>query len=77
MKSSLIFIVEDDAWYADLLEYNLKMNPDYTIEKFTNAEDCLQNLYKQPMAITLDYRCRGIPAEKRWQGLTRLIRPFL
>ncbi len=59
MKSSLIFIVEDDAWYADLLEYNLKMNPDYTIEKFTNAEDCLQNLYKQPMAITLDYSLPG------------------
>jgi DNA-binding NtrC family response regulator len=59
MSTSLIFIVEDDAWYADLLEYNLKMNPDYQVEKFSNAEDCFQNLYKRPMAITLDYSLPG------------------
>lgn len=59
MSTSLIFIVDDDAWYADLLEYNLKMNPDYVIEKFVSAEDCLKNLYKQPMAITLDYSLPG------------------
>ncbi len=59
MGPLLIFIVEDDAWYADLLEYNLKMNPDYEVEKFSNAEDCLLNLYKRPMAITLDYSLPG------------------
>lgn len=55
----MIFIVEDDAWYADLLEYNLKLNPDYEVEKFSNAEDCLKNLYKQPLAVTLDYSLPG------------------
>jgi len=59
MNKSLIFIVEDDAWYADLLEYNLKLNPDYEVEKFSNAEDCLKNLYKQPLAVTLDYSLPG------------------
>lgn len=60
MSTSLIFIVEDDAWYADLLEFNLKMNPDYEVEKFPNAEDCLKNLHKRPMAITLDYSLPGL-----------------
>jgi two-component system, NtrC family, response regulator AtoC len=59
MSKSLIFIVEDDSWYADLLEYNLKLNSEYEVEKFLNAEDCLQNLYKLPMAITLDYSLPG------------------
>lgn len=59
MSKSLIFIVEDDSWYADLLEYNLKLNSEYEVEKFINAEDCLQNLYKRPMAITLDYSLPG------------------
>jgi two-component system, NtrC family, response regulator AtoC len=59
MNTSLIFIVEDDSWYADLLEYNLKLNPDYIVEKFSNAEDCFKNLYKLPMAITLDYSLPG------------------
>ena len=59
MSTSLIFVVEDDSWYADLLEYNLKLNPDYVVEKFTNAEDCIKNLYKLPIAITLDYSLPG------------------
>jgi len=59
MNSSLVFIVEDDTWYADLLEYNLKLNSDLIVEKYTNAEDCFKNLYKQPMAITLDYSLPG------------------
>ncbi|MEI6059867.1 MAG: sigma-54 dependent transcriptional regulator [Bacteroidota bacterium] len=60
MNTSLIFVVEDDVWYAELLEYNLKMNPDYRVEMFSNAEECLQNLYKRPMAITLDYSLPGL-----------------
>ena len=59
MSTSLIFVVEDDSWYADLLEYNLKLNPDYVVEKFTNAEDCIKNLYKLPIAITLDFSLPG------------------
>jgi DNA-binding NtrC family response regulator len=64
MNTSQIFIVDDDAWYADLLEYNIKMNPDYEVEKFSNAEDCLLNLYKQPMAITLDYSMPGLSGQE-------------
>jgi len=60
MSTSLIFIVEDDSWYSDLLEYNLTMNPDYLVEKFSNAEECIKNLYKRPMAITLDYSLPGL-----------------
>ena len=59
MNSSLVFIVEDDTWYADLLEYNLKLNSDLIVEKFTHAEDCFKNLYTKPMAITLDYSLPG------------------
>jgi two-component system, NtrC family, response regulator AtoC len=59
MSTKLIFIVEDDSWYADLLEYNLKLNPDYEIAKYPNAEECLKNLYLEPMAITLDFSLPG------------------
>ncbi|HNW53238.1 MAG TPA: sigma-54 dependent transcriptional regulator [Bacteroidales bacterium] len=59
MSAALIFVVEDDTWYADLLEYNLKLNPDYEVEKFSTAEDCFKNLYKMPMAITLDFSLPG------------------
>ncbi|GGE99827.1 sigma-54-dependent transcriptional regulator [Hymenobacter cavernae] len=58
MTSSLpitIFIVEDNLWYGELLEYKLAQNPDYTVRRFTTAKDCLANLGEQPDLITLDY----------------------
>jgi len=55
MKPFRIFVVEDDSWYGSLLEYHLSLNPDYEVEKFTTGKDCLNNLYKNPSVITLDY----------------------
>jgi len=55
MESFRIFIVEDDIWYADILEYHLKLNPDYEVDKFGTGKECLNHLYMKPAAITLDY----------------------
>ena len=51
-----IFVVEDDEWYRELLVYNLELNPDYLVEKFETAEDCLAALHRAPDVITLDFR---------------------
>jgi two-component system, NtrC family, response regulator AtoC len=59
-KPFRIFVVEDDEWYNRLLVHNLSLNPDYDIESFTTGKDCLNNLYKAPDAITLDYRLPDI-----------------
>lgn len=50
-----IFIVEDNAWYGELLEYKLAQNPDYTLRRFTTAQACLEHLHEKPDIITLDY----------------------
>ena len=50
-----IFIVEDDLFYAGILEYHLSLNPDYEIEIFTSGKDCIASLYKKPDVITLDF----------------------
>lgn len=55
MNSFRIFIVEDDQWYADLLQKHLSLNPDYVVEKFPTAKECLNNLYKSPSVITIDF----------------------
>ncbi|NNE55903.1 MAG: sigma-54-dependent Fis family transcriptional regulator [Flavobacteriales bacterium] len=54
-KPFKIFIVEDDAWYSEVLEYILKLNPEYEVIKFSNGKECLDNLHTQPDLITLDY----------------------
>ena len=55
-NSFKIFVVEDNEWYNKLLIHNISLNPDYQVEGFLNAKDCLDNLHKQPDVITLDYR---------------------
>ena len=50
-----IFILEDDLWYAELLEHYLAMNPDYIIEKFTTANECIKMLYQKPNVLCVDY----------------------
>lgn len=72
MSNSLIFVVEDDAWYADLLEYNIKLNPEYDVEKFSNAESCLANLYKRPLAITLDYSLPGLTGQEALAKINKM-----
>lgn len=55
MDSFKIFIVEDDPWYGEILEYHLSLNPDYEIYRFVCGKDCLANLPKRPQLLTLDY----------------------
>ncbi|MEZ0486669.1 sigma-54-dependent transcriptional regulator [Fibrella aquatica] len=51
-----IFIVEDDPWYGEVLTYQLSLNPDYELHRFTNGKDCLHKLTScTPDLITIDY----------------------
>ena len=50
-----IFVVEDDPFYANLIEFVLEMNPDNQIYKFTTGQAALEELHVSPDVITIDY----------------------
>ncbi len=50
-----IFIVEDDDWYAEILEYHLKLNPDHEVLRMATANECLKQVYLQPAVVCVDY----------------------
>ena len=51
-----IFIVEDDEWYGDILDYQFSLDFDMKTERFLNGRDCLKALkVKTPSLITIDY----------------------
>lgn len=56
MQNLKIFVVEDDEWYNKLLVHTLSLNPDFEVVSFTNAKECLKNLYQKPDIVTIDYR---------------------
>lgn len=55
MDTYNIFIVEDDPWYGEILEYHLGLNPDYHITRLLSGEECLTHLRQSPDLITIDY----------------------
>ncbi len=55
MQPFTIFIVEDDPFYGEMLKYHVSLNPDYVVEKFETGKEFLNNLYKNPSVVSLDY----------------------
>lgn len=60
MESFKIFIVEDDVIFARIIAHHLSLNPDYEVEIFSHGKQCLNNLYKNPSVILLDYNMPGL-----------------
>ena len=72
MESYKIFIVEDDPWYGEILEYHLSLNPDYNITRFTSGKDCLANLHKKPDLITLDFSLPDYTGDKLYEKIKEI-----
>ena len=51
----LIFIVDDDDMYSEMLFTHLSIDPRNTIMKYSTGEDCLKNIYNDPDIVILDY----------------------
>ncbi|MFN3916613.1 MAG: sigma-54-dependent transcriptional regulator [Flavobacteriales bacterium] len=56
MVKKIIFIAEDDEWYAKLLNHTLSLNPDYEIFTYTSGTELLNNIHLNPVLITVDYK---------------------
>jgi len=55
MSAFKVFVVEDDPFYGEMLKYHISLNPDYIVEKYETGKEVLNNLYKNPSVISLDY----------------------
>lgn len=59
-----VFIVEDDEFYGEVLDYHLSLNPDISVTKFVKGKDFLKSLDQNPGAVTLDYSLPDISGEE-------------
>lgn len=72
MSAYNIFMVEDDKWYGELLQYHMSLNPDYKITRFETAKDCLNKLYLQPDLITIDISLPDMQGDKLYQKIREI-----
>lgn len=59
-----IFIIEDDPWYGQILNHHLKLNPDYDITLYTTAKEALNDLFKKPDLICMDFGLPDLSGDK-------------
>ncbi|MDN3642958.1 sigma-54 dependent transcriptional regulator [Lutimonas halocynthiae] len=71
-----IFIVEDDEWYGEILQYHLSLNPDYEVTLFKTGKECLSNMSLQPDLVTLDFSLPDLTGDKLFKKI-RDINPQL
>ncbi len=55
----LIFIVEDDMLYREIIKNELVENGYENIQSYTTGQHCLDNLYQIPDIILLDFNLEG------------------
>ena len=70
-KNIKLFLVDDDALFLKALEIQFLNNANFEIETFPTGELCIENLYKNPDIIILDYHLNGID-KKAMNGLKTL-----
>jgi len=67
-----IYIVEDDPWYGEILEYHLGLNPDYKVSRFTTAKECLEKLHLRPDLVTIDFALPDMPGDQLFQRIREI-----
>jgi two-component system, NtrC family, response regulator AtoC len=72
MSTYNIYIVEDDPWYGQILEYHLGLNPDYRITRFNTAKECLAKLHLPPDLVTVDFSLPDMQGDKLCQKIKEL-----
>ncbi len=76
MGNYSIFIVEDDPWYGEILEYHLNLNPDHKVTRFLTGRECLDKMYLKPDLITIDFTLTDISGDKLYRKI-REIDPYV
>ncbi len=72
MEGYHIFIVEDDPWYGEILDYHLSLNPDYKITRFVTGKECLEKMHLQPNLITLDFSLPDTTGDKLFKRIQEI-----
>jgi len=72
MNAYNIFIVEDDDWYGQILQYHLSLNPDYKVNLFKTAKECLSKMSLQPDLITLDFSLPDLTGDKLFKKIREI-----
>ena len=67
MTDKLIFFVDDELMFINLLEYTFKCRNGYNIKTFSSGEACIEQLHMRPDLVVVDFFLYG--GESQMTGL--------
>lgn len=67
-----IFVVDDDPFFGEMLRYHLQLNPDYEVQLFTTAKECLSKLYLNPDIICIDFGLPDIQGDQLFKQIKNI-----
>lgn len=69
MSAYNIYIVEDDPWYGEILDYHLSLNPDYKVTRFESGKDVLAKMHLKPDLVTIDFSLPDIAGDELFKKI--------
>ncbi len=72
MAQYLIYVVEDDLWYAEVIKHHLELNSEVKVKLFENGTEVLQALDTAPDIISLDYSLPDMTGNELCERLHKL-----
>lgn len=69
MSDYNIYMVEDDPWYGEILDYHLSLNPDYRVTRFESGKDCLAKMHLKPDLVTIDFSLPDITGDELFKRI--------
>jgi len=55
MTDKLIFFVDDEPMFINLMEYTFKCRTGYTIQTFGSGSECLNSMHLNPELVVVDF----------------------
>ena len=55
MTDKLIFFVDDEPMFINLLEYTFKCRNGFSVQTFDSGEACIEHMYMHPDLVVVDF----------------------
>ena len=74
MADKLIFFVDDEPMFINLMEYTFNCRSGYTIKTFSNGEDCIASMYLKPDLVVVDFFLNSYDSQMTGMDLVKKIK---
>ena len=74
MANKLIFFVDDEPMFINLMEYTFKCRNGYAIKTFNSGGDCMECMHMKPDLVVVDFFLNSTNAQMTGMDLVKEIK---